>query len=341
VQDSEVGLWGRMVVEPVFLAASIVLLLVAFLATHLIMPWLIAALRKAEITGRDVHKRGGPEVPTMGGIGVFVGFATAMTFSALLGLDYRLLFAIFLSGTLALVAGLIDDLFTLGKLALIVVTFLVSMPIVAFHAGSTLVFLTPVGPADLGWFFWILVPFAFAFSMNGVNVYAGFNGLEAGLGVVSSVSLAICAILYGSWESAFSLFALSGALLSFLKWNWYPAKVFIGNSGTMLLGAVLASSIIVGSIKVVGVIVFIPYMVNFLLRARDRFNSTVADVKVRQNGDLENRRLTALWGLFMYRSPVKETSLVSRCILTQLVFGIAAVIFAYYHVAFILPHIRT
>lgn len=314
---------------------------VAFLGTYLIMPWLVAALTRAGILEEDLHKQGRPKVPTMGGIGVFVGFATAMTFSALLGLDYRLLFAIFLSGTLALIAGLIDDLFSLGRVALIIVTFLVGMPIVAFHAGSTLVYLTPIGPADFGWVFWILVPFAFAFMMNAVNVYAGFNGLEASLGVVSSASLAICAILYGSWESAVSLFVLCGALLSFLRWNWCPARVFIGNSGTMLLGAVLASSIIAGSIKVVGVIVFIPYVINFLLRARDRFNSTVADIELHQNGGLKKSRLTALWALFMHRSPVKETSLVTRCVITQIAFGVAAIIFAFYHVNFILPQIRT
>ena len=204
-----------------------------------------------------------------------------------------------------------------------------------------MVFLTPVGPADFGWFFWILVPFAFAFSMNAVNVYAGFNGLEAGLGAVTSISLGICSVLYGSWESAVSLFVLGGALLSFLRWNWCPAKVFIGNSGTMLLGAVLASSIIAGSIKVAGVIVFIPYVINFLLRARDRFNSSVADVELLQNGALTKSRLTALWALFVYRSPLKESSMVRRCILIQIAFGIAAIIFAFYHVNFILPHIRT
>lgn len=330
-----------MAAGPFVLLASVLLLVVSFAETYAIMPWLIAALRKTGITARDVHKLGQPEIPTMGGIGVFVSFATAMTFSALLGLDYRLLFAIFLSGTLALVAGFIDDLFNLSKVALIVVTFLIAMPIVAFHAGSTLVFLTPLGPADLGWFFWLLVPLVFAFSMNGVNVYAGFNGLEAGLGVVSAMSLGICSVIYGSWESAVSLFALSGALLAFLRWNWCPAKAFIGNSGTMLLGAVLASSIIVGTIKIAGVIVFIPYIVNFLLRAKDRFNSTVADIGLLENGALKKSHLTALWALFLHGSTVNETSLVSRCILTQIAFGLAAIIFAYYHVNFILPHITT
>jgi UDP-N-acetylglucosamine--dolichyl-phosphate N-acetylglucosaminephosphotransferase len=239
------------------------------------------------------------------------------------------------------VAGLIDDLLKLGKLALIVVTFLVSMPILAFRAGSTLVYLTPVGPEDFGWIFWILVPFAFAFSMNGVNVYAGFNGLEAGLGAVTSLSLAICAVIYCSWESAVPLLALAGALLSFLRWNWTPARVFIGNSGTLLVGAVLASSIIVGTIKIVGVIVFVPYMINFVLRAKDRFSSTVADIKTSHDGLLRSSSITALWTLFMHKSSAKETTVVNRCVLVQIVFGALAMIFAYYHVNFIIPHLAS
>ena len=308
------------------------LLAISFLATYLIMPWLIAALGKSEITGRDVHKTAVPEIPTMGGIGVFVGFAAAMTFSALLGLDYRLLFAIFLSGTLALLAGLIDDLFTLGKGTLVLLTFMVSMPVVAFQEGSTLVYLTPIGPADLGWFFWVLVPFAFSFAMNGVNIYAGFNGLEAGLGALSALSLGICAILYGSIESAVALFALGGGLLAFLRWNWYPAKVFLGGSGTFLIGAVLASSIIAGSIKIVGVIVLLPYVANFLLRASDRFKWTVGDTL--QNGLVNSRKRNALWAVFMHNSPAPERQVVLRCLALQALFCAAALVFAYYHTVY-------
>ena len=317
-----------MVVELNVLVVSVALLVFAFVATYLIMPWLTAALKRAGITGKDLHKKGKPDVPNMGGIGIFVGFAASMTLSALLGLDYRLLFAIFLSGTLALLAGLIDDLFKLGKLTLVVITFLVAMPVVAFHAGSTEVYLTPVGPVDLGWLFWFLVPFAFAFLMNGVNIYAGFNGLEAGIGVVSTLSLGVCALFYGSIESAVALFALSGGLAAFLKWNWFPARVFIGGSGTCLLGAVLASSIIAGSIKVVGIIALFPYLINFVLRANDRFTWTVGATL--PNGLVTADRRNALWAFFMHKSSIKEQDVVLFCILLQIVFGIAAVGFACY-----------
>jgi len=309
------------------------LIAVAFLVTYITVPWLMRALRRAGITGRDLHKPRTPFIPTMGGVGVYAGFAVAMTISPILQLDYRLLFAIFLSGTLAVLAGILDDLFTLGKVTLVALTFALSLPVVTFQAGSTFVYLTPIGPADFGWFFWILVPFVFAFLMNGVNIYAGFNGLEAGLGIVSSISLGICALIYGSLESAVALFALAGGLLAFLKWNWFPAKIFIGGSGTFLLGAVLASSIIAGTIKIVGVIVLFPYLINFVLRATDRFAWSVGTTL--PSGKVTSRKRNALWALFMFRRARTERYVVLRCLAVQFVFAVAAIAFAFFHVSFI------
>jgi UDP-N-acetylglucosamine--dolichyl-phosphate N-acetylglucosaminephosphotransferase len=298
------------------------------------MPWLIASSNRSGFTGKDLHKNGTPEIPKIGGIGCFAGLAAALTISGLVNLDYRLLFAIFLSATLAVLAGLIDDLFTLSQVALVVLTFLISLPIIAFHAGSSRIYF-PFGPQDLGSLFWVLVPFAFAFLMNGVNIYAGFNGLEAGLGLVSSFSLAACAVIYGSLESAFALFALSGALLAFLKWNSFPAKTFIGGSGTFLIGAVLASSIIAGSIKIVGIIALFPYFVNFALRGLDRFTWSVGETM--PDGSIMSPKVNALWALFMHNSSTHEQRVVARCIGLQILFGVAAILFAYYHVTFIIP----
>jgi UDP-N-acetylglucosamine--dolichyl-phosphate N-acetylglucosaminephosphotransferase len=315
--------------DSILLFAPFALFVVAFLVTYFAMPSLISALKKERITGRDMHRPGAPEIPRMGGIGLFAGFAAAMTLSGVLPLDYRLLFAIFLSGTLAVLAGSVDDLFTLGKVPLVALTFVLSLPVLTFRAGSTLVYLTPFGPRDFGLFFWFLVPLAFAFLMNGVNIYAGFNGLEAGLGIVSALSLGVCALIYGSLESAVALLSLAGALLAFLKWNWHPAKVFIGGSGTFLLGAVLASSIISGSIKVVGMIVLFPYVVNFILRGMDRFTWSVG--KTLPDGKVTSRKRNALWAMFMYRRPRTEQFVVLRCIMVQIVFAIAAIVFAYFH----------
>ena len=132
-----------------------------------------------------------------------------------------------------------------------------------------------------------------------------------------------------------ALLALGAGLLAFLRWNWFPARIFIGGSGTFLIGAVLASSIISGSIKIVGVIALLPYIANFLLRASDRFRWTVGETL--QNGLVNSGKRNALWALFMHNSPTTEKKVVLRCLAIQVLFGSAAVTFAYYHANFIIP----
>ena len=308
---------------------------VAFMTTSIAVPWLVKRLLLANLVAADLHKIGSPRIPSLGGVAIFAGFAAGMTLFGALNLDYRLLFAVFLSATLGAFVGVMDDLFKFGKSTLVFLTLLVPMPIVAFRAGSTFVYLTPIGPADFGWAFWLLVPFVFAFLMNGVNIYAGFNGLEVGLGMVSALSLGVCALLYGSMESAVSLFALGGALLAFLRWNWVPARIFAGGSGTFLIGSVLAGSVIVGSIKLVGVIALFPYVVNFVLRALDRFRWTVGDTV--ENGIVTSRKRNAMWALFMYNKQSRENIVVLKCILVQVLFGLLAIVFGYYHAYLIRP----
>ncbi|MCK4241845.1 MAG: UDP-N-acetylglucosamine--dolichyl-phosphate N-acetylglucosaminephosphotransferase, partial [Candidatus Atribacteria bacterium] len=56
-----------------------------------------------------------------------------------------------------------------------------------------------------------------------------------------------------------------------LYYNWYPAKVLVGDVGTLTIGAVVASAVIVGNYETAGVIIIIPYVVDFLIKAKNRF----------------------------------------------------------------------
>jgi UDP-N-acetylmuramyl pentapeptide phosphotransferase/UDP-N-acetylglucosamine-1-phosphate transferase len=115
--------------------------------------------------------------------------------------------------------------------------------------------------------------------------------------------------------------------------------VFIGGSGTFLIGSVLASSVIVGSIKVVGVVALFPYVVNFVLRALDRFRWTVGETV--GNGVVTSRKRNALWALFMYNRQSEENDVVLKCILLQILFGLLAIIIGYYHAYLIRPLIQS
>jgi len=307
----------------------------SFLATYLLTPVLIRRLKKERIVSVDLHKVAKPKIPEMGGLAVLVGFAAAAAISGFMDLNAKFMLGIILAATIGSVIGIVDDIIKFDKKTHIILTLFIGVPIITFKCGSTLVYLTPWGPLDLGLFFWLIVPLITAFMANGVNIYAGFNGLEAGLGLITGISLGICALLYGSVESAVSLFILAGALLAFLKWNIPPAKVLPGNCGSYLIGAVISASIIAGTMKLAGVIACLPYFINFLLRARDRFRWTVGETSPR--GLVYSQKINALWALFMYKKPVEEFTVVKCCWLVQAFFGLSALLFSYFHILLIAP----
>jgi len=81
-------------------------------------------------------------------------------------------------------------------------------------------------------------------------------------------------------------FCMVGALLAFLWFNWYPAKVFPGDTLTYSVGALVACIAILGDMEKIAVILFIPYVVDFFLQLRSRFKAE-AFGKVNDDGSLE------------------------------------------------------
>jgi UDP-N-acetylglucosamine--dolichyl-phosphate N-acetylglucosaminephosphotransferase len=101
----------------------------------------------------------------------------------------------------------------------------------------------------------------------------GFNGIEAGMGIVGMAALTMIAFRQGETTALLILLSASGALMAFLRYNWYPAKIFIGDVGTLTIGAVIASSAIVGNFEAAGIIIMLPYIVDFVIKSRNGFPS--------------------------------------------------------------------
>jgi UDP-GlcNAc:undecaprenyl-phosphate GlcNAc-1-phosphate transferase len=92
--------------------------------------------------------------------------------------------------------------------------------------------------------------------INSINWIDGLDGLSSGIGLIAAftlglISLTVSAGLFGQPYVALLCFALAGALLGFLRWNFHPASIFVGTSGVMVIGYALAVLSILGSAKVV------------------------------------------------------------------------------------------
>jgi len=252
---------------------------VAFVTFRLAIP----AFRRRGIVGKDMHKPDLPLVPEMGGLIMVAGFAAGMLFiiayntfmSRFLSINLTGMLAIFCVALTIAVIGVMDDLMKLRQAIKVVLPLFASLPLVALRVGDTTITLPVLGSIDFGIIYSIvLVPLGVTGAANAVNMLAGFNGVEAGVGIIAVGSLAVVAYRVGEVGPFLALIAAFGALLAMLYYNWYPSKVFIGDVGTLSIGAIIASVVIVGNFEVAGVIVIIPHMLEFLIKARNRFPST-------------------------------------------------------------------
>lgn len=223
--------------------------LVAFAVVVVLTP---AVGRVARVLGvvdepgeaRRMHLRA---VPRLGGLAIFLGvFIPGLAFLDLSG-AYR---GILLGAAVATAVGMADDFRGLpwalklagqGLAAGIAIHFGVyidrfSLPILGVH--------------ELPYWFSVLVTVVWIVGMmNVINLLDGMDGLAAGISAIAGATFAILALELGRPEAAVLSAIVSGACLGFLRHNFYPARIFMGDSGSHLLGFVLATVAIQGALK--------------------------------------------------------------------------------------------
>lgn len=246
------------------LAKSILGLMIGFFASVIIGWLLIPVLRKMNLKQnisiftafRHADKNG---TPTIGGL-IFI-IPTLLTMILLyirgsLEITHSLLIIIFVFVSYALL-GFVDDFLKVKyknndglsipqKLLVQVLIALVFFYIYMQGGGTTYVTITSLGiHINLGWVYGLFILFLLVGSSNAVNLTDGLDGLAGGLSLIAFLSFGI--ITWGSsWiegyqEMAIFCFILVGSLLGFLVYNTHPAKVFMGDTGSLSLGATLAA----------------------------------------------------------------------------------------------------
>ena len=109
----------------------------------------------------------------------------------------------------------------------------------AFHSAFLGLYL------DMGWFYGVFILFVLIGASNAVNLTDGLDGLAGGLSVIAFIAFSLISIVVGYTELGIFTFVLVGSLLGFLIYNTHPAKIFMGDTGSLSLGAVMASIAII------------------------------------------------------------------------------------------------
>ncbi|MFH1056567.1 MAG: hypothetical protein V1717_02095 [Candidatus Micrarchaeota archaeon] len=238
----------------------------SFAVTLFSTPVLIASATRKKLFGTDDNKPGRPHVAYSGGFSLFGGIAAGIL-AAVLYLVFlqnnlkenNLLLASLASITLLALIGVFDDVFKLSWKTKAILPVVGAFPLVAITAGDTSMSIPLLGWVNLGWIYtFILIPLGVTGAANAVNMAAGYNGVEAGSISVISAFLLLIALQSNAFPSAVILAATLAASLAFLKYNWFPAKVFPGDVGTLSLGAAIAAAVIIGNMEKYGVILFLP-----------------------------------------------------------------------------------
>ena len=314
--------------------------ILAFIITFIITPELIKKMHVKNMSGRDVNKKDGRRVPEMGGIAAIMGFAVALTVvvgiqkiqgtvdpNAVLGI----LGVLFMSAFI----GLIDDISVLSQRMKVILVAFAALPLVIVHTGSHRVMF----PFDFGFtfpyhFYWIIVvPFAITGAANALNMTAGYNGLETGeVAVISGFLLIISIIKEASFSTLLVFSGLLGASLALYYYNRFPAKTFVGDVGTLSMGAVIGAGVITGNIQFYGVILILPAF--FELASTIYYDIKGVDRKAacRHPVILDGGRLMtpegAKWYTLAYfilsKRPLTEKQLVNRILLLYFICGVVA-----------------
>jgi UDP-GlcNAc:undecaprenyl-phosphate GlcNAc-1-phosphate transferase len=236
--------------------SAVVTFLVAMVLTAMLTPLVrrlaLAAGAVDDPGARRVHTS---QVPRMGGMAIVIGFfAPLVALYALRTPAGRALFttttvmAGLLIGALLIVAvGLLDDIRGVGAKHKLLLQ--IAAATAAFACGMRIdaVELPWVGVFHLGWFAWPATVAWFVAIINAVNLIDGLDGLAAGVVFFACLTNFVIAALSGNYLILFVTASLGGAAVGFLFYNFNPARIFMGDTGSMFLGFVLAAASLLGA----------------------------------------------------------------------------------------------
>ena len=223
--------------------AAIAAAIIALVATPVAMRIARQVGAVAEPSDRRIHTE---PTPLLGGLGILAGFLIPVLWFLPAGAQTRGLIA----GALAIsLLGAADDVWELRPVVKLVGQ--VACAAIPVAAGLTIdhITLPGIGAIDLGDAEFPLTIVWFVAIVNMINFIDGMDGLAAGVSGIGATTFAIIAASLGRADPAIIAASLAGACAAFLVFNFNPAKVFMGDAGSMLLGFVLAGVAITGVMK--------------------------------------------------------------------------------------------
>ena len=332
--------------DEIVLAVGI--LSVSFFSTFFLTKRWIKSTKDARLLGKDLNKYEKPLVPRSGGIAVTLAVCFSLLIYIFLKRFYwntqtHLIEAFAISATVLLAGfiGFTDDILGwkrgLTQFQKFLLTIPIALPLIVINAPHTIMTLPFFGPVDFGLIYpLLLVPVGTIGATNGFNLLAGYNGLEAGMGLIIFATFGVRGLIIGRYWISLTAFIVSASLLAFLYFNWYPAKVFPGNSFTYSVGSLIAVLATLGDMERIGMWLFSLYFIEGLLYFRARVVHKAGDVQAFANpnkdGSLEmpyekiyDTTHFAVWFLKSVKKKVYEKDVVRFLLFVQFLIALSGI----------------
>ena len=252
--------------------------IVAVIIGLIVIPMLKKNVKQVESTYLSKKHKEKAGTPTMGGIIFILSSLITMIILIILKkvtVSTNLFLVLFVFLSYALI-GFIDDyliirrknnigLTEIQKLSMQAIVALIFF-YVYMHSGAEAVLeIHTLGiTINMGWFYGIFILFMLVASSNAVNITDGLDGLAGGLAVIAYLAFALISwnsfAITGTEDIAIFIFVLVGSLIGFLVFNTYPAKVFMGDTGSLALGATLAAIAIITKHEITFIVVMLVFI---------------------------------------------------------------------------------
>jgi phospho-N-acetylmuramoyl-pentapeptide-transferase len=233
-------------------------------------PFVIPELRKLKF-GQSIREEGPKShqaksgTPTMGGLMILAALTAGALFAA--GFEPSVLLALFVTLGHGVI-GFVDDYIKvvkkrnlglrprhkfLGQIIMAVVVALIGSLFLGVTTELWVPLLNKV--VDVGVFYYVLIFFVLVGTTNAVNLTDGLDGLATGTVAVAAICYAVVCVMFGKAALASFCIAVAAACIAFLRFNAHPAKVFMGDTGSLALGGALAAAAILTKTELLLVIV--------------------------------------------------------------------------------------
>jgi len=273
--------------------------LLAFIGALVSIPFIKNYMLESGVISIDRNKKDRPVLPASGGISVAFGFILGIILY-IFGASFhfyhpvasqKFLFATALSVALIVFVGFLDDINVKKKEVKTtgmkdirkglkqwqkpLFTFIGAIPLMAIAAGTYTVDIPFIGVVNFGIFYpLVIIPLAVIFVTNAFNLLGGFDGIATGSALILSFALLVYAFFFGTYTGLLISSILFASLLAFLPFTVYKAKILPGDTLYFGVSAAFVAAVIVGNMEAFGIIIFIPWIIEFVLHARKKFDVT-------------------------------------------------------------------